>query len=108
MIPSANGPVRMRGVRLSRSAREDLVRLHDEGIGQFGIHQAERYLAELQRALLFLSEYPLAARERVDTNPPVRIHPFRSHVIVYRVDDRGVLVLRFRHARENWAPNPRD
>jgi toxin ParE1/3/4 len=96
----------MRGLRLGRKAREDLARLHDEGIGQFGMAQAERYFTALERALAFLAEYPFAARERLETTPPVHIHPSRSHVIVYRNDDRGVLVLRVRHAREDWRSDP--
>lgn len=92
----------MRGLKLSRQARDDLDRLHDEGIGAFGIDMAERYLAGLQRSLGFLAEYPLAGRERADLIPPVRIHPFKSHVIIYRAGDRGVLVLRIRHGSEDW------
>ena len=96
----------MRALRLARKAREDLARLHNEGIGQFGTVQAERYFADLERTLAFLTEYPFPARERAETTPPVRIHPFRSHVIVYSVDDRIVRVLRVRHAREDWSSDP--
>jgi len=51
-----------------------------------------------------LSENPEATREREDINPPVRIYPFGSHLIVYSIrPDQNIFVLRVRHAREDWA-----
>ncbi|WP_417496630.1 type II toxin-antitoxin system RelE/ParE family toxin [Maricaulis sp.] len=48
-----------------------------------------------------------AARERVEIAPPVRCHPHGSHLIIYVIDaDDDVLVLRIRHAHENWAGDP--
>ncbi|MEA3535040.1 type II toxin-antitoxin system RelE/ParE family toxin [Rhizobium sp. CC-YZS058] len=33
----------------------------------------------------------------------MRIHPFGSHLIVYREDgSEGILVIHVRHQRENW------
>lgn len=98
----------MKRLRLSQQADDDILRLYVEGAYRFWHEAAENYYSGLQRTLAFLSEYPFAARERFEIRPPVRIHPFWTHVIVYAVDDRGVLILRVRHARENWGPSPRD
>jgi toxin ParE1/3/4 len=49
---------------------------------------------------------PEIARERTEYDPPVRIHPHRSHIIVYQVVDDQVLILRIRHGREDWASEP--
>lgn len=94
------------GSRLSREADEDIIRLYVDGAGLFGVEQAERYHADLRRTLSFLGEYPFAARERGEFKPPVRIHPFRSHIIVYVIDEKGVLIVRVRHALEDWARDP--
>lgn len=96
----------MPSFRLSREADEDIVRLYLDGAGQFGVEQAERYHADLHRTFVFLAEYPFATRERNEFDPPVRIYPFRSHVVVYRVDVGRILILRVRHARENWSTEP--
>lgn len=102
----AAGRGRMPAFRLTREADEDVVRLYVDGAGQFGFEQAERYYADLWRTFAFLAEYPFAARERTEFKPPVRIHPFRSHMIVYRAGNGPVQVLRVRHARENWEADP--
>ncbi len=47
---------------------------------------------------------PQIARERNELSPPARIHPCGSHVIVYVTEPDGdVLVVRVRHAREDWT-----
>jgi toxin ParE1/3/4 len=66
----------------------------------FGEQQAEKYYAGLERIFEFLSDTPKAARERKEITPPVRIHPYQSHIIVYLIDDHGnILILRIRHGR---------
>ncbi len=92
---------------LSVKAEEDLVRLYVDGVQRFGVETAERYWIGLQRAFAFLTEHPGAARERLEINPPVRIHPCGSHIIVYIEKEEGeVLILRVRHGREDWISDP--
>ena len=69
--------------KLSVVAEEDIIHAYHEGIRLFGEEQAEKYHAGLERVFLFLSDTPNAARERMEITPPVRIHPYRSHIIVY-------------------------
>lgn len=92
--------------RLSRKAEADVIQLYVEGVEAFGAAQAEAYLSGLERAFAFLAEFPLAARERTETMPPVRIHPYQSHIIVYVVEGRRITILRVRHGREDWEPAP--
>jgi toxin ParE1/3/4 len=44
----------------------------------------------------------LVARERSEMNPPARVHPVKSHIVVYLIDDKGPLILRIRHGAEDW------
>ncbi len=88
--------------RLTYEAVEDVLRVLAESGNQFGLHQAEIYYTDLEASFQFLAENPRAARERTEINPPVRVHPFQSHVIVYRVDGDDVSILGVRHSRENW------
>lgn len=49
------------------------------------------------------------ARERHEISPPVRIHPFKAHLVVYRVEDNGdILIIRIRHGHEDWAGDRSD
>ena len=38
---------------------------------------------------------------------PVRVRPYKSHVILYVVDEAGALVLHIRHGHEDWQTDPR-
>ena len=88
--------------RLSRNAEDDLIAIYRTGAQAFGISQAESYFAGLEEAFAFLAAYPRAARERLEIDPPVRAHPHKSHLIVYIIEETDILVLRIRHAREDW------
>lgn len=91
------------GYMLSRAAEEDLIYIFLYGIDQFGLAQAERYHELLSKTFQFLAENPEVAHERPEITPPVRIHPVKSHLIVYTLDpDGGIFIVRVRHGREDW------
>ncbi len=88
---------------LGKKAEEDVIAIYLEGAALFGIRQADRYHLELEKRLQFLSEHPEAAQQRFELKPPVRIHPFQSHIIIYTIIDNGdVFIIRIRHGREDW------
>lgn len=44
------------------------------------------------------------SRERGEISLPVRIHPFKAHLVVYVMEeDGGILVVRIRHGHEDWS-----
>ena len=88
--------------RLSRAAEEDLIGIYLNGIHEFGVDQAEHYHVGLERIFAFLSENPRAARERAEISPPVRVHRYKAHLVVYRLHGSHILILRVRHGREDW------
>jgi len=96
--------------RLSRKAEEDVIQLYVAGVREFGHDQAETYFAGLERSFEFLASYPRAGQVRAEIMPPVRTHAYRSHIVVYAIEGRDVLILRVRHAREDWqrAPSGRE
>jgi toxin ParE1/3/4 len=62
-----------------------------------GAARRQRYLDGLQEKFKALLLPPRTAAERPDFEPPVRIIPFRKHLIVYVIDDGGILILRVLH-----------
>ncbi|MDE1994051.1 MAG: type II toxin-antitoxin system RelE/ParE family toxin [Rhizobiaceae bacterium] len=89
--------------RLSVGAEEDIIAIAMEGLRMFGAQQARRYHNDLFALLDLLADNPRIARERVEIEPPVRIHPFKAHLIVYRIaEDETVFVIHIRHAHEDW------
>ena len=92
---------------LSRKAEDDLIEIYIEGASRFGVVQADQYHKEIGVVIDLLSDNPRIARERFEISPPVRIHPFHSHLIVYMVDDNNdVFIVRIRHGHEEWQSNP--
>jgi toxin ParE1/3/4 len=92
--------------RLSQKAEADLIEIYMIGVHQFGDAQAERYHAAFEKAFAFLADYPRAARERAEIDPPVRVHPRGSHLIIYEIEDEDIVILRIRHSREDWVSAP--
>lgn len=91
--------------RLSRKAEDDLIQIYVAGVEMFGAAQAERYHEGLEHAFDLLSDFPLAATERAELGGS-RVHPYKSHIIVYRLDGLNILIQRVRHASEDWVGQP--
>lgn len=92
------------GFRLSLAAEEDIIGIAEQGIRLFGPIQARRYQDELFAILDMIAAYPRIARERMELSPPMRIYPFKAHPVIYRVEaNSDVLVVRVRHAHEDWG-----
>jgi toxin ParE1/3/4 len=90
--------------RLSRKAEEDILEIYLSGAGAFGQEQAELYHAGLQQTFVFLSDFPRAGPERVELSRSTRVHPYKSHIIVYRLDGADIFIQRVRHGSEDWLP----
>lgn len=89
---------------LSAEAEEDIVSIAEQGIRSFGPQVAKRYHDELFAIFELIASNPRMARERHEISPPVRIHPFKAHLVVYRINDDGsIFVIRIRHGHEDWA-----
>ena len=88
--------------RLTQAAEDDLVNIYLDSIRLFGRAQAEHYYAGLHATFDFLGQNPNAARERRQIQPSARMHPHKSHLVFYQLEDQGILIIRIRHAHENW------
>jgi len=49
-----------------------------------------------------LADNPKIARERTEFNPPVRLHSYQAHLIVYIENADEILVIRVLHRRQDW------
>ncbi len=88
--------------RTTPRADEDIAEAYVTGALRFGVTQVERCQAGLFDAFRMLAATPQMARERREFTPPVRLHPYRAHVIVYVVDGFAILILRVLHGRQDW------
>ena len=93
--------------RLSAAAEEDLIGIWLDGFERHGPAQADRYQDGLEATFELLGHFPELARERAELTPPLRVHPFGVHMILYLVrSDGSVFVVRVRHEREDWVSEP--
>jgi toxin ParE1/3/4 len=88
--------------RLSLKAEDDITQIYVTGVEMFGVDQAERYYEGLEQTLNFLSDFPFAAAVRTELKGLSRVHTYRSHIIIYRLDGPDILIQRVRHASEDW------
>jgi len=90
--------------RLSTRAEEDLLQVFLSGLELFGLRQAELYQKEIKRVIEILSENPRLARLRPELSGEVRVHPVKSHLVVYETDnnDKDIFILRIIHCHEDW------
>lgn len=94
--------------RLTRKAETDILDIYRYGAATFGIAQADAYHERLDATFRLLADQPLLARERTELDPQVRIHPCGAHIVVYVVtENHGVLIVRVRHASEDWMADRR-
>lgn len=92
--------------RLTRKAAQDIRGIYRRSAELFGARQAELYHHSLKTTFELIAENPRLAHLRDEINPPVRVHPHGSHLIVYlEQPDRSVLIVRLYHGRENWRPS---
>lgn len=88
--------------RTTRQADRDIVDIYLRGCREWGQPQAERYHEGLSAVFDLIADNPRMARERFEVDPPVRLHPYQSHLIAYLLDDNGVLIVRVLHGRQDW------
>ena len=88
--------------RLTPEATHDVFNVYVQGVMMFGQAQAETYHDRLEAIFTMLGDNPRMAREHVEIDPPVRAHPYGSHIIIYHTDGEDVVILAVRHSRENW------
>ena len=88
--------------RITVAADRDIIELYVLGANQFGASQSERYVDDLFDTFELLADNPRMARERLELNPPMRLHPHRAHIIAYTIHEEGILIVRVLHGREDW------
>jgi len=87
---------------LSAIAEEDLIQIYVDGATSFGLEQAQHYYRKLFKTFQFLAENPLAAPIRPELAHDIRVHPVALHLVIYTARPQDILILRIRHAREDW------
>lgn len=84
--------------RVSRAAQTDIVEIGRYTQREWGIPQRRKYLDGMDQHMQMLANHPLLGTEHTEFDPPVRIHPYDRHLIVYVQEQDGILIVRILHA----------
>lgn len=82
-------------VRFTKQAEADIIDSYLYGIMNFGHAQADRYEQGWRHTIEIIADNPRLAAERLEYDPPVRIHHHAQHYIIYRIEDGFILIVRF-------------
>jgi toxin ParE1/3/4 len=85
--------------RFSRRAEADLVRIAEYSLRSWGETQAARYLGEMEKCCPTLADNPALGRPCDDVRPGLRRLEHGKHVVFYRRQLSGILVIRILHQR---------
>ena len=87
---------------LRPAAETDLSDIWDYTTEHWSLMHARTYASGMTDLLILLCEQPEIAPILGKLVLPVRVYRYRSHLVVFTVDDLSVEVIRVVHARSNW------
>lgn len=88
--------------RLKPKALEDLEEIWRYTAETWSLSQADIYQDALANSFKLIAGMPEVARERMEFDPPVRIHVHQSHLIVYIILDEHIEIVRVLGGRQDW------
>jgi len=86
---------------VSKAASTDIRGIARYTQDTWGRDQRRRYLDGLNEKFEVLASMPEMAAERRDFQPPVRIHHYEKHLIIYVITDDGILIVRVLHQSQD-------
>jgi toxin ParE1/3/4 len=89
--------------RTTDLADEDIADIETYGTLTFGRSRAEQYVDDLFSAFDVLAALPRMAQEHDDLPGLPRIYHFRSHKVIYAIEDEDVVIVRVLHASRDIA-----
>lgn len=97
-----------RRYHLSEAADADLERLYEWGIDRFGMNAADQYYDGLLTRLGEIADSPQSWPEVEHIRVGYRRSVYRAHSIYFRVEDKGVLIVRVLGRQNPQTSLPKD
>lgn len=89
---------RLTNYRLNNAAADDLERLFEYGIDNFGLTKAKHYLDGLTQRFQIIAEQPLHYQAVDYIRKGYRRSVYRKHIIYYTLSQEGVDIMRILRA----------
>lgn len=93
---------RVSSFKLRPAAQDDLEAIWLYSAETWSITQADEYIRELNRAFELLVAHPQIAARRPELADDIRVKASGAHVILYRIVEDHIDIIRIRHASEDW------
>jgi toxin ParE1/3/4 len=87
---------------LSPRAQKDIDDIWEYTVEHWNVRQAEIYLRQIRRAIETVAAEPNIARACDDIRPGYWKYPAGSHVMFFRITDKGINVVRILHSRMDF------
>jgi len=89
--------------RLTSDAQQDLIKIRQYTLTQWGSQQSVKYLTELQYTIQLVAEAPEMGKKRPDISVDTLSFPHASHIIYYLVENDSLVIFAVLH--KGMAPN---
>ncbi|WP_438864858.1 type II toxin-antitoxin system RelE/ParE family toxin [Neptunicella sp.] len=86
-----------KALRISTPAEQDLAKIANYTLEQWGNAQQQHYLSKLQQALWLLCSEPEVGNSRDDILPGVCVYTVGKYRVLYRVTAQHLVILRVLH-----------
>jgi len=88
-------------VTFSRFAGADLESIYHYIADNSGESAADKVVRDIEASLQRLAEFPNAGRDRSDLLPGLRSYPVISYLVLYRIEDGRIVVVRIAHGSQD-------
>jgi len=92
----------MLSYKFTQDARADLLNIRKYTLKTWGREQSVKYLQELNKTLLLLSDSPSIGIQRTDISLITFSFPYASHIIYYTLDKKTLVIFAVLH--KNMVP----
>ncbi len=83
--------------KLTPAAEKDLEKIWRYSAENWGVQQAHHYLDEMLVIFDLIAENPKMGWQYQELTPAVRLHIYKSHLIVYLPTEDGIDIVRLLH-----------
>ena len=83
--------------RITTDAQNDLIKIRQYTLIQWGEKQSKKYISELRNTIGFLSQSPLIGKQQPELGSDIFSFPHSSHVIYFIIHKQQLVVFAVLH-----------
>jgi toxin ParE1/3/4 len=92
----------MLSIKVTKSARKDLIYILKYTLQEFGENQWQKYGELIDQTFSLISENPHIGHKRNDIPNYCYAWPMEKHNIIYKIENQNIYILRVLHQKMNF------